>query len=221
MKKKKIDIPQIRAAMEELRAWSHARSDLTARLAQEEEFYRLRIAPRAHCNTEGEDFAPRSAWLLNTILQKHADMMESIPSATCLAREQGDEADAAALSRILPVILERSRFEEHYSDNMWYKLKHGVCAWGVFWNTELENGLGDVDVRRVELQNLYWQPDVRDLEDSRAVYMVERVERETLCATYPNYNAKPAEAEPLQGEQSDPDRIHGTEQKRSQQDGKR
>jgi len=207
MRKKKIDIPQIRAAMAELRAWSHARADLTARLAQEEEFYRLRIAPRAHCNTEGEDFAPRSAWLLNTILQKHADMMESIPSAICLAREQGDEADAAALSRILPVILERSHFEEHYSDNMWYKLKHGVCAWGVFWNTELENGLGDVDVRRVELQNLYWQPDVRDLEDSRALYMVERMDRETLCARYPQCSAMRTESEPLHGEEQETDRV--------------
>ena len=134
-----IDVPQVRAAMQELLSWQKARIAFDARLAEEEEYYRLRVRPKSHKGVDGEDFAPTSAWLVNSILQKHADLMEHIPTAVCLPREQGDEAAANALSSILPVILARSHFEDVYSDNTWYKLKHGVCAYGVFFNKELEN----------------------------------------------------------------------------------
>ena len=198
MSKKIIDIPQIRAAMEELTSWQRARADHLARQADEENFFRLRVAPKGRRNSEGEGFAPTSAFLVNTILQKHADLMENIPTAALLPREPGDEQDAKALSAILPVILERCRFEETYSENMWQKLKHGSCAYGVFWNGELENGLGDIDVCRVDLRNLYWQPGVRDIQRSRAVYLVERMEVTALRAAYPHYSGQGALTE-LQG----------------------
>ena len=170
MKKKTvIGKAQLIAAREELARWQRERAPFEARVAQEENWYRMRISPRAHHNTPDEKIAPTSAWLFNALMQKHADLMENIPTAVCLPREEGDEEDARALSAILPVVLQRSGFEGAYSDNMWYKLKHGVCAWGVFFNSELENGMGDIDVRRVELLNLYWQPGVRDIQDSRSV----------------------------------------------------
>ena len=198
MKSKTIGKIQVRAAMEELLSWQKARVDFIARIDDEENFYRLRVAPRAHRNEgDGEHFAPTSAWLLNTILQKHADVMEHIPTASCLPREPGDEADAKALSAILPVILERNHFEDTYSDNMWFKLKHGVCAFGVFWNNEMENGLGDIDVRRVELRNLYWQPGVRDIQRSRSVYFVESMEVAALRAAYPQFDGKGGDSELL------------------------
>ncbi|MBE6703232.1 MAG: hypothetical protein E7585_07480 [Ruminococcaceae bacterium] len=193
MKAKIIDTPQIRSAMEELLSWQKSRAEFISRVEEEENFYRLRVAPKSHRSKgEGEAFAPTSAWLLNTILQKHADVMEHIPTAACLAREPDDEADAKALSAILPVILERNNFEDTYSDNMWFKLKHGVCAFGVFWNSELENGLGDIDLRRVDLRNLYWQPGIRDIQRSRSVYFVERVDAVTLRTRYPHFDQKEA-----------------------------
>ena len=204
MKRKIIDVPQIRGAMEELLNYQRAKSPFLARVENEEQFYRLRVAPTAHSNSEGERFAPTSAWLLNSILQKHADLMEYIPTAACLAREPGDVEDAKALSQILPVILERSNFEDTYSDNMWFKLKHGVCAYGVFWNNELENGLGDVDVRRVDMRNLYWQPGVRDIQHSRSVYFVEQLDTEAVQARFPHYDGSQADLGgmlPIEGDQ--------------------
>ena len=195
-RKNQIGKAEIKAAMEELLAWRHEREGLAARIREEENWYRLRVAPNARQNSEGERIAPTSAWLFNALMQKHADLMENIPTAVCLPREESDEADAAALSAILPVILARSRFEGAYSDNMWYKLKHGMCAWGVFFNGELENGLGDVDVRAVELSALYWQPQVRSIQNSGAVYYVEVMERSALRARFPRYDGKDGEVSP-------------------------
>lgn len=194
MMKEAVGPEEIKNAAAELRRFRRARASFESRVREEEKFFTLRALPKAHKNTEGEQFAPHSAWLINTILQKHADMMENIPTATCLAREPGDVEDAKAISAILPVILERSNFEESYSENMWVKLKHGVCAYGVFWNNALENGVGDIDVRRVELSHLYWQPGVRHLEDSCAVYYVESVSEAEVRARFPHYNGKGASA---------------------------
>ena len=73
--------------------------------------------------------------------------MDNYPEPNILPREQMDEQDAEALSSILPVIFERNNYEETYSDAGWYKLKHGVVAKGVFWNKELEDGMGDMQSR--------------------------------------------------------------------------
>lgn len=191
MKKRNlIGKPQIKAAAEELLAWRREREGLATRIREEENWYRMRVAPHARQNSEGERFAPTSAWLFNALMQKHADLMENIPTVVCLPREEGDEADAEALSAILPVILSRAGFEGAYSDNMWYKLKHGMCAWGVFFNAELENGLGDVDVRPVELTRLYWQNGVKNIQDSSSVYYVEQVDRTLLRARFPRYDGR-------------------------------
>ena len=192
-KKTMIGKSELRAAREELLAFRRAQEGFLARVKDEEEGYRLRVMPSPTQNSNGEIFAPTSAWLFNALMQKHADLMETLPVAVCLPREESDEEDARALSAILPVILTRAGFEGAYSDNMWYKLKHGVCAWGVFWNNALENGLGDVDVRRVELGNLFWEPAVRDLQDSRSVYFVQECDVAALRARFPQYNGRSAE----------------------------
>ena len=189
-RKNVIGKAEIAAAREELLSFAKAREEFAARVAEEENWYRRRVAPRAHRNSEGEIFAPTSAWLFNSLMQKHADMMENLPTATLLPREESDEEEAKALSAIVPVLLDRAGFASSYSDNMWYKLKHGVCAWGVFWNGELENGIGDVDVRRVEMSALYWQPSVRTLQESRSVYVVERSDRLSLRTRFPRYDEK-------------------------------
>ena len=195
MKEEKMEMlpvgqKEVREATEELRRFRRARAERENRVREEERFFRMRVAPKVHRNKEGEVFAPSSAWLVNTVLQKHADMMEHMPTAACLAREPGDVEDAKALSAILPVVLERCEFESVYSDNMWAKLKHGMCAYGVFWNNTLENGIGDIDVRRVELSRFFWQPSIRRLQDSRAVYYVEAMEEDALYSAFPHYDGK-------------------------------
>lgn len=190
MEKMPVGMREVREFFEELRRFRRARAERENRVREEEKFFRMRVAPKAHRNKEGEIFAPSSAWLVNTVLQKHADMMEHMPTASCLAREQGDVEDAKALSSILPVVLERSEFESVYSDNMWAKLKHGMCAYGVFWNNTLENGIGDIDVRRVEVSHLFWQPGIRRLQDSRAVYYIEAMEESAVYAAFPHYDGK-------------------------------
>ena len=90
----------------------------------------------------------------------------------------------------MPVILEYNDYEQTYSDNWWEKLKHGTAAYGVFWNPEKENGVGDVDIRSIDLLKIFWEPGVTDIQDSKNLFVVELVDEETLDAQYPEYAGK-------------------------------
>ena len=147
-----IGTKQITEAAHVLRDYKAAKRPLDTRIAQDELYWQGRYG--SEVPKEVRDLGG-SAWMFNSIANRHADMMDHLPTCTCLAREPGDQAQADMLSAVIPVILDRCAFQATYSDNLWYKLKHGVCAYGVFWNNELENGFGDVDVRRIDIGNIF------------------------------------------------------------------
>ena len=146
----------IRKAEETLLAYRAAKAPLEARLLENEQWYRLRHWSTMRRNPG--DPEPASAWLLNCIANKHADAMDNVPEPYVLPREEGDAPDAEALSAILPVVMELNEYEQVYSDVWWAKLKGGTGVTGVFWNPDGADGLGDVDIRKVELLRLYWEP---------------------------------------------------------------
>ncbi len=178
-------------AGEILERYRAGKSRLDARMTDEALWWQSRCGGVPAGNTR-QGAAPVSAWLWGSICNKHADLCDAMPVCTALPREPDDEADAGLLSDILPVITERCRFGQTYSDNAWSKLKHGVAAYGVFWNPRLENGIGDIDIRRVDLLNLFWEPGVRDIQDSPNLFLVGLSDTASLLSQYPFLKEKRA-----------------------------
>ncbi|MBO7296213.1 MAG: hypothetical protein J6V39_03050 [Clostridia bacterium] len=179
-----IGSKEIAEAARVLRSYRAAKQPLDSRISQDELYWQGRYgsdAPRGMRDLGG------SAWMFNSIANRHADMMDHLPTCTCLAREPGDREQAQMLSAVIPVILDRCAFEATYSDNLWHKLKHGVCAYGVFWNNDLENGFGDVDVRCVDVGSLFWEPGVRDVQDSKHLFLLASMDTELLEQSYPAF----------------------------------
>lgn len=159
---------------------------LEQRIIEDDQWYRLRHWDVIGRKAKPGEPEPASAWLFNSLLNKHGDMMDNYPVPAVLPREPGDRADAEALSAILPVILERSRFEEVYSRNAYPKLQHGTACYGVFWDNSLNRGRGDIRVTDVDPLALFWEPGVSDLQDSRNLFVVSQVDTELLEAAYPD-----------------------------------
>ena len=176
---------KLQRAQRLLSEYRRGKAALDARVVENDQWYRLRHWQSMKPSGNPGDPEPASAWLLNSLLNKHADAMDNYPEPVVLPREAGDRADATVLSAVLPVILEQNEFEETYSDMWWQKLKSGAGILGVFWNPGLMGGLGDVDVRRVDILNLFWEPGVTDIQKSRNVFHVELMDNEELQARYP------------------------------------
>ena len=185
-KKHVIGKAEVQRAADLLEAYRRGKQSLDRRILEDERWYRLRHGAAVR---SGEP-APASGWLLNSLLGKHGDMMDNYPAPDVLPREPSDMQDAKTLSRILPVILERSDFEGLYSRNAYPKLRHGTACYGVFWDPEAEDGRGDVRVTAVDLLNLFWEPGVRDIQDSRNLFLVTQCDNVLLDAAYPALRGK-------------------------------
>ena len=180
---------QVQAAQQILNKYKEGKKNLEDRIVQNEQWYKLR---HWECMRKSETnmVEPSSGWLFNAIANKHADAMDNFPSPNVLPREEGDKGEAEMLSSIIPVILEQNEFEETY-DNVWdYKLKAGTGIYGVFWDKEKLNGLGDISIRKVDIINLFWESGITDIQKSRNLFYVELCDNDLLLGAYPQLEGK-------------------------------
>ena len=185
-----IDKKAIAEATATLKKYKDGKKNFEERIVEEEQWWKLRHWDVINNGKKNDRPQPTSAWLFNSLAAKHADMMDNYPEANVLPREQADEQSAKILSSILPVISERNNYEETYSDAGWYKLKHGVSAKGVFWNTELEDGLGDVDTQFIDMLNIFIEPGITDIQTSRNLFIVSLKDNDLLQMEYPQLKGK-------------------------------
>lgn len=127
-----------------------------------------------------------SGWLHNVITSKHADAIEAYPEPIFLPREEMDKEQAKMLSDIVPCVLEQNDFEETYSANALQKLKCGTGIYKVTWDKHKLNGLGDIRIERISPLNLFWEPGIEDIQDSRYVFETNLVDNEILLHKYPD-----------------------------------
>ncbi len=189
--KKKIGREQLIRAEQTLKKYKAGKSNLENRIISNEQWWKMRHWGEIG-GTEYDVNRPRpaSAWLFNSLANKHADAMDNIPEPSVLPREQDDEIAAKGLSEMLPVILERSGYEKLYSDMWWYKLKNGTACQAVLWDPVQDHGRGDIAIKNIDLLNLFWQPGVKDIEDSRNVFYVSLYDNDLLCEMYPELSGK-------------------------------
>lgn len=191
-----IGAKEIAEAIATLKKYKQGKESLEKRITENEQWYRLRHweAMRSkHAtgdNASKDRVEPSSAWLFNALANKHADAMDNYPDPSVLPREKGDEQDAKSLSTIIPVVLERNEFEEVYSDAWWYKLKMGVTMYGTFWDSTLENGLGDISIKKLDVLNVFWEPGITDMQKSRNLFITDLIDNDILEADYPALKGK-------------------------------
>lgn len=191
---KRIGKEEVAKAIDILTRYKQGKANLETRIVEDELWWELRhweaIGRKDGSKARqiaGRGAEPTSAWLFNSITNKHADAMDNYPEPVVLPRERSDEESAKTLSSILPVVLEYNEFEQTYSDNWWEKLKHGTAVYGVFWNSAKDNGLGDIDIRSIDLLKIFWEPGITDIQKSRNLFIVDLVDEDLLEQQYPEH----------------------------------
>ena len=174
-----------------LQKYKAGKASIERRTVAAENWWKLRNQAEERKKTEGIcGFQAVSGWLHNVIVSKHADAVEAFPEPSILPREEGDKAEAGILSKIIPVILEQNEFEKTYSDCMWQKLKTGTGVYKVYWDADKLGGLGDIAIERVDLLNVFWEPGVRDIQDSRYFFHTSLEDNDELERQYPQLQGR-------------------------------
>lgn len=181
--KPKIGAEEVRKASEILRKYKEGKARLEQKIIANEEFWKLR--QWNYMNDGKADFKPATAWLWSCIQSRYSDAMDSYPTCNFQPRQGDDKAEAEKLSAIVPIILEHNRYEDVYSDIVWYTLKHGGCVQGVFWDGSKHNGIGDISVKKIDFINLFWESGITDIQDSQNVFNTELVANSILEQRYP------------------------------------
>lgn len=180
---------EVHKAMGILLKYKAGKANFDKRVIENEEWWKLRhwnhIKERGTTPLEA-----KSAWLINVLMSKHADAMDALPEPNCLPRAFDDQEEAKQLSKILPVILRRNNFDRTWSLNWWKKLIAGVAFYGVFWDKDQLNGMGDIAVRKIDPLSLFWEPGVTDLQDSANLFFVHLEDNEALETQYPEIKGK-------------------------------
>ena len=175
-----------------LQKYKAGKASLERRVVSAENWWKLRnrFEQRKAGLSDDGGYKSESGWLHNVIVSKHADAMEAYPEPLILPREPGDEQEARTLSAILPCILEQNRFEKTYDAAMWQKLKTGTACYRVVWDPDKLGGLGDISIERVDLLNLFWEPGVADIQNSRYFFCTHLEDEDRLCEQYPQLKGR-------------------------------
>ena len=186
--KPKIGTPEVRKASEILRKYKEGKERLEQKIIANEEFWKLR--QWNYMNDGKTDFNPATAWLWSCIQSRYSDAMDSYPTCNFQPRQQDDKAEAKKLSSIVPIILEQNRYEDVYSDIVWYTLKHGGSVQGIFWDGSKHNGIGDISIKKIDFINLFWESGITDIQESQNLFNTELVSNSILEQRYPQCKGK-------------------------------
>lgn len=182
---------QLHIFTQALMRYKAGKANLERRIVSAEQWWKLRNAAEEERTTASwSGFNSQSAWLHNVISSKHADAMDSAPAPTILPREATDRGEAKILTDIIPCILEQNHFDDTYSDVMWQKLKTGTGCYKVMWDASRMNGLGDIAITRANLLNVFWEPGVTDIQQSKYFFDTELVDNDALEFQYPQLQGK-------------------------------
>lgn len=180
-----IGVEEVRKGMEILRKYKQGKANLEDKITRNEKWWKMRHWDLMQNESTKEDPKPASGWLFNTIISKHADYMDSYPSSDILPREEGDVEESKRLSSIIPVVMKQNGYRKVYSDEVWYKLKHGTGVFGIFWDSSKLNGMGDISIKSMDLLSIFWEAGVTDIQDSANLFTVELVNNSELEQMYP------------------------------------
>ena len=181
---KKIGTNEIAEASAILRKYKEGKANLEQKIIKNEEFWKLRQWNYMK-NGDDKDFNPATAWLWSCIQSRYSDAMDSYPTCNFQPRQQDDKDEAKILSSIVPIILEQNRYEDTYSDIVWYTLKHGGSVQGVFWDGSKHNGLGDISIKKIDFINIFWESGITDIQESQNLFTTELVSNKILEQRYP------------------------------------
>ena len=189
---KKFGDEQVELALADMKDYFAGKASVDNKATANEEWWRVRHWNVLADTNEGIKAGVEvgSAWLFNSLANKHADVMDSFPKPNILPREADDEGEAKILTSVLPVILEENDYEQVYSDKAIDFNKDGACITSVLWDNSKHDGMGDIAINVVDVHNLAWKPGVNDIQDSDKLYYVRLEDIDVVRAKWPQLKDK-------------------------------
>lgn len=182
-----INATWCKKANETLDKYKSQKAVLDTKVVEANEWYRQRhwkIIKKLTIDSKNAP-EPTTAWLFNSMCNKHADAMDYYPQSVFLPRSSDDEVVASQLGTVVNALKEECGYQKIYDDGWWDKIISGTRIVGTFWDFHKHGGAGGIDLRLVSILNLFWKGGIDDIQKSPYVFEVEKVDKDQLVAEYP------------------------------------
>ena len=168
-------------ALEAYRIYKSDKELLMQRVRDNERYYREcysattdALRNNAACNT---------SFIMSAIENICSDASESYPEPNILEREPEGENAADALSKLIPITLDRANFRKIFKEGTRNKAKYGTAIYGVFYDEEL----CDVDIRCIDICDIFVDMHISNIQDSRFMFTSAAIDNDTLKRRYPKF----------------------------------
>lgn len=131
---------------------------------------------------ESNNTVPKTAYILSAVENKYADYLDNIPMPNFLPREASDEELAKLLSKLLPVQLEMSGFNEAYKQDIRQKLICGTGIFGVFYDRAEKN----IEIKNLDILSVFCDMNVKDVQRSQFLFICDVMDNAKLKQMYPD-----------------------------------
>lgn len=180
------DVEEFTAVLKE---YQQGKQLIDAKATANQEWWRMRHWGQMQ-SSEADEEKATSAWLFNSIINKHADIMDNYPKPNILPRSPQMEKEAKRLSEIIPIIDDRNDYEKIYDSKAYDLLIDGGCVTTVIWDNSLNDGMGDIVTKIIDIHNIFWEPGIEDIQDSAYVFVSKLVDNDVLEEQYPQMRGK-------------------------------
>jgi hypothetical protein len=140
--------------------------------------------------TEEDSTKPRPnvPVLHSTVENCTADIVDNFPSQ--IIRGVGNDDDIKALigTELTRFILQRAKYKAKFEKKARAALKRGEGTLQAFWNQELADGMGDVDIRYLNVNRFAWDKNAEDINDGRFFAIIDYISPEDFYEMYPDVN---------------------------------
>lgn len=186
--KQPVDAERVREMMRVLKDYQAAKAKTDDRVIAAEHWWKMHNSYEEIGETSAlkdGGYVAKTAWLHSLISNKHADYMDNYGEATILPREPGDVDEARKLTGVVPYVFKQADFRTAWSRVGWQKFKYGTGVYKTYWDKTRLNGLGEIAIERISVLNLYWQPQIENIQDSEYVFQLTPMSRKRLIEDYP------------------------------------
>jgi hypothetical protein len=171
----------IQNAIESYHTYKSDKERLMSRIRDNEKLYRDsydKLTPSLESEMDCS-----TSFILSAIENFRADASESYPQPNILEREEAGTEAAEALSKLIPIQLDRAGFRKTFKNNSRNKAKYGTAIYGVFY----DEPTGDIDIRELDIRDVYVDMHLPNIQDSAFLFISAVIENETLAHHYPDF----------------------------------
>lgn len=182
----------IALAEETLRKYKDGKANLENRIIENEQWWKLRhweTIRKEQAKGANKEPEPTSAWLFNSLANKHADAMDNYPRHLCCRESRATMPPQNSFRRSCQLSSSRTVTKRHIRPSGGISSSRNILRGRILESAEVQR-LGRYRDKENRPAESLWEPGIENIQDSRNIFHVCLRDNDLLTQEYPQLKGK-------------------------------